>query len=190
MKKVIIAVVIVFVCCLLSACAIAAMGILGIAAIPLAWTDDRSCVNDGPQVQLLKSYVPQETLDNINPDFYTYFGFRDWWRYPLVYPYSIHAIDSFDNSFLVDESPVTDYETDSINDTIDLFSGIQSFTFDKKYLLVDRGSDFILFEFATGESSSFETKQKLIDEAKRLHFTGEFKFMTLAEYDALFVCGE
>ena len=98
---------------------------------PVTWTDDRSCLNDNPQIQVLKSYIPNEALNSINPDFYTYFGYRDWWRAPLVHPYSIHAIDGLDNGFLVDESATTDYETDSVNDAVDLISGIQNFTFSK-----------------------------------------------------------
>ncbi|MBN2117008.1 MAG: hypothetical protein JW730_10570 [Anaerolineales bacterium] len=187
MKKAIIAVVIILVCCVLLSCALVA---LGIVSLPLAWSDDRSCVSNSSQVRLLKSYVPKETLDSVDPQFYTYFGFRDWWRYPLVYPYSIHAIDSLDDGYLVDESPITDYEADSINNATQLFDRIQAFTFDKNYLLAIRDNDFILFEFETGTWSSFETKQELIDEAKRLQFEGDFKFMTLQEYDALFVCGQ
>jgi hypothetical protein len=186
MKKVIFAVVIIFACCTACICAMMALATLGVLSIPLAWSDDRSCLSDSSQVQLLKSYVPKETLDGVDPEFYTYFGFRDWWRYPLVYPYSIHAIDSLDNGYLTNERAVMDFETTA--GAVDLFDGIQTFTFDKNYLLVDRGDDFILFEFATGTSSPFETKQELIDEAKRLQFAGEFKFITLQEYDALFVC--
>jgi hypothetical protein len=189
MKKTIVAVIAVLIfsaCCILASCVLASF--LGVISIPLAWTDDRSCLGDAPQVQLLKSYVPKETLESIDPEFYTYFGFRDWWRFPLVYPYSIHAVDSLDDGYLVDERPVTDYESDSTNDAVDLFDGIQTFTFDKNYLLADREKDFILFEFKTGKQSSFKTKQELINEAKRLQYAGDFKFMTLQEYDALFTC--
>lgn len=139
---------------------------------------------------MLKSYVSNETLDSINPDFYTYFGYRDWWRAPLVYPYSIHAIDGLENGFLVDESAITDYETDSVNDAVELISDIQSFAFDNNYLLMDTGDGFILFKFKTGTSLSFETKEELMDEAGNLQLKGNLEFMTLEEYNALFLCNK
>ena len=179
---------IIFKILLFFALSIVAIGALCVISIPAMWTDDRSCVSDNTQVQLLRSYVSEQTLESMNPDFYTYFGFRDWWRAPLVYPYSIHAIDGLESGYLVDESKITDYETASLKNGIDLFSGIQMFTFDKTYLLVDRGSEFMLFEFRTEESQSFEKKQDLINEAKKLKFEGNLEFMTLKDYNALFKC--
>jgi hypothetical protein len=186
-SKIIFTVLGIFLCFVLS---IFAVGALCVISIPAIWTDDRSCLSDNPQVQLLKSYVSEQTLESMNPDFYTYFGFRDWWRAPLVYPYSIHVIDGLESGYLVDESAITDYETASLQNGVDLFSGIQRFTFDKNYLLVDRGSDFILFKFQTGESQPFETEQDLITEAQNLQFEGNFEFITLKDYNALFLCGE
>ena len=34
------------------------------------------------------------------PDFYNYDGFRDWYRFPLIYPYQIITIDGFDRGRL------------------------------------------------------------------------------------------
>ena len=55
---------------------------------------------------------------------------------------------------------------------------------------MDTDGGFILFEFGTGTSLSFETKQGLIDEAENLRFGGDLTFMTLEEYNALFLCGK
>ena len=35
-----------------------------------------------------------------HPDFYNYDGFRDWYRFPLVYPYRITMIDTYDRGWL------------------------------------------------------------------------------------------
>jgi hypothetical protein len=88
------------------------LALLSCACICCPWFDPRALLisddHPNPQVELLKSYVPAETLPTVNPDYFTYFGFRDWWRWPLVYPYSIHAIDTVDHGRLLDESEVTD----------------------------------------------------------------------------------
>jgi hypothetical protein len=158
--------------------------------LPVIRADNRNCVSDNHQVQLLKSYVPQQTLEKINPDFYTYFSLGYFWRAPLVYPYSIQALDSLERGYLIDESAVTNYKTDSANNVIDLLSGIQKFSFDRNYLLVDKSDEFIIFEFQSREMQSFETEQALIVEAKKLQFEGNFEFVTLKDYNALFTCGE
>jgi hypothetical protein len=175
----------VFICFILCILAIAVLCVL---SVPLAWTDSRSCVSNNPQVQLLKSYTSNENIEKLNPEFYTYFGFRDWWRAPLVYPYSIHAIDGLEEGFLVDETGITNYITDPINDAENVFYGIQEFTFDEKYFLANRGNDFVLFEFGTDTFLTFETEKALIDEAQKIGFEGEFNFMSLQEYNALFLC--
>ncbi len=78
------------------------------------WFDPREYTIDedhpNPQVELLKSYVPAERLPTINPGYYTYFGFRDLWRFPLVYPYSIQTIDTVNYGRFLDESEVIDYD--------------------------------------------------------------------------------
>ena len=156
------------------------------------WTDITStneCLNNKPQVKLLKSYASNETLESMNPDFYTHFGFRDWWRYPLVYPYSINAVDSLDYGYLVDESAVTSYMSSEHNE-LQLLYSIKRFTFDKNYMLIGRESDFILFSFDSGEMLGFDIEEKLFSEARGLGFEGRYEFMTLREYATLFSCEE
>ncbi|HNA90425.1 MAG TPA: DUF4930 family protein, partial [Anaerolineales bacterium] len=125
-----------------------------------------------------------------NPDFYTYFSYGHFWRAPLVYPYSIHTLESLERGYLIDESAVTSYKKNEPHIAIDLLSGIQKFSFDKNYLLADKGDEFIIFEFKSKEMQPFETKQALIAEAKILQFEGDFEFVNLKDYNSLFTCGE
>ena len=37
--------------------------------------------------------------------FYSYPGFRDWWRIPLVYPYQVRILDSFDCGYFEKYDP-------------------------------------------------------------------------------------
>lgn len=37
--------------------------------------------------------------------FYWYRGFRDWWRIPLIYPYQIFIVDSFDHGYFEKYDP-------------------------------------------------------------------------------------
>ncbi|MEI7578547.1 MAG: hypothetical protein WCJ58_00750 [bacterium] len=64
-----------------------------------------------PQGSWWEEYKPLSCHDlpeDSTNEFYNYPGYRDWWRYPLFYPYSIHTIDlPFQHPLLVDESQVT-----------------------------------------------------------------------------------
>jgi hypothetical protein len=177
---------------LIMACFI--LSIFGVALLCLAstsamWTDERGCTNGSSQIQLLKDYVPTNERNSINPHFYTYFGFRDWYRFPLVYPYGIHALETLDKGILKNESQVVDFEK-AWQNSDSILSNIQSFTFDKNYFLAATDDDFVLFNFDTQEINSFGTMQELTIEAKRQNFTGSMKFMTLSEYDDLFTCSK
>jgi len=170
---------------------------------PCTWFDLRNYTSDtnnpNPQIELLKSYVSGEALSKANPDYYAFFGFRDWWRFPLVYPYSIHTIDEVNYGCLYDERNITDY--DDINNQVIIDMGIceiTHLTLDKDYLLLqveegDRfgasqavGPEFIIFNFNTAEKTTFNSKDELLAEAKKLGFGGKLELMTLREYDNLF----
>jgi len=173
------------------------LAILSLACI--CWFDPREYTIDedhpNPQVELLKSYVPAKTLPAINPGYYTYFGFRDWWRFPLVYPYSIHTIDTVNYGRLLDESKVVNY--DDINHQELIGTGVDAIThlaLDRRYLLLrtEVGTQetadvqYILFEFSTAKQTTFDSEETLFEAAKALNFEGELSLITLSDYDALF----
>ena len=149
---------------------------------------------------MLKSYVSEGVLSKANPDYYAYFGFRDWWRFPLVYPYSIHTIDEVDYGCLYNEGNVKNYEDINNQKLINMdICGITHLNLDQNYLLlqVDKDSrfreenevvkgEFILFNFNTAAAKRFVSKDELLTEAKKLGFSGKLELMTLREYDDLF----
>jgi hypothetical protein len=159
---------------------------------PCAWFDPRNYSSEpNPQVELLKSYVSEEVLSKANPTYYTYFGFRDWWRFPLVYPYSIHTIDEVDHGCLYDESKVKNYEDINHQELVDMdICEITHLTLDKNYLLLqvekEDGLKFIMFNFSTAEKAVFNAKDEMLAKAKELGFAGKPELMTLRAYDDLF----
>jgi hypothetical protein len=139
--------------------------------------------------------VPDATLATVNPQYYTYFGFRDWWRFPLVYPYSIHTIDMVDLGWLYDESKVTDF-VDGIDASENMgIEGITHLALDKDYLLMrvetsdnmrNKQVRFIIFNFNTRVKLVFDSESEMFERAKELNFKSKLELMTLREYDALF----
>ncbi len=82
----------------------------------------------------LKSYVPAHLLKTVDPEFYSNPGFRDWWRFPLTYPYSIHCIDTFESGDLCrhdGKSKISDGEEAQIQG----LNALTAFSFDAQYLV-------------------------------------------------------
>ena len=141
-------------------------------------------------IEKLKSYVPPEELKYIDEDFFTYPGFRDWWRFPLVYPYSIYCIDTFDDGTLSrcdGEAKIADGAGQAVLD------GITHLNFDGAFLLARRGADvkqngirrrlytYVLFEFNSGQRWVFDTEAGMLREEEKRGYTGPAELMTVEE---------
>lgn len=159
--------------------------------------DDRTYLVDSSysnsQIELLKSYELDSLPNKVPASFYTYFGFRDWYRYPLVYPYSMNCVDIRDFGQIYDESSAADITQDD-QGVIQLpVYGITKFAFDNHYLIAEISSQFekeksayIIFEFKSQQAKEFKTYSDLVEKVKEIEFQGSHDLMTIKEYDALF----
>ena len=148
------------------------------------------------QITLLKSYLSENVTGNEPEEFYTYLGFKDYYRYPLRYPYSIHCMDSKDNGELFNEANVTRFDE---NDNGELFAGlsnINKIAFDKSYLLVEQAivstrtdkiiNHYVLFNLDTEKKEETPTLSKLLQLAKEKGYSGPDTLMTIEHYHSLF----
>lgn len=163
------------------------------------FTDNRDylldTVNKNRQIELLKSYVPDSLQNKVPSSFYTDFGFRDSYRLPIVYPYSINCVDILENGQISDERNAIDItrNDDGVNQ-LQVY-GITEFSFDKNLLVAKLSDEFeptkdrgyILFHFDNQKTEEFKTKSELMKRARQLGFSGEDKMMTLKEYNQLFL---
>ena len=160
-------------------------------------TDERKYLLDSTtkntQIELLKSYVPDSISKKVPNTFYTHFGFRDSYRFPLVYPYTINCVDAIELGQIFDERNAIDitYNDDGVNQ-LQIYD-ITDFTFDSKMLLVklapqtdDKEIMYILFHFDTQETEQMDTYSTLIKKAKSYGFSGSDSLITIKEYDSLF----
>jgi hypothetical protein len=159
--------------------------------------DSRTYVlENNKQVGLLKSYVKDTA---INEQFYTYFGFRDYYRFPLRYPYAIHCIDLKDNGFLFNERAVKQFDLSDNGDTDLGIPGIKKLAFDNRFLLIEQQNElpgsgettpdarkYLLFEFDTEASQPAKDLKQLLDLAHRKGYAGADTLMTIEAYDRLF----
>jgi hypothetical protein len=148
------------------------------------------------QITLLKSYLSENVRGNEPEEFYTYLGFKDYYRYPLRYPYSIHCMYSKDNGELFNEANVGRFDE---NDNGELFAGLGSINkiaFDKSYLLVEQAivstrtdkiiNHYVLYNLDTEQKEETISLSRLLQLAKERGYTGPDTLMTLEQYHSLF----
>jgi hypothetical protein len=149
-----------------------------------------------PQIKVLKGYLPANILNKEPEAFYTYSGFKDYYRYPLRYPFSIHCMYSKNNGELYNEVNVTRFDE---NDNGEMYSGISNINkiaFDKNFLLIEQEvtstrtdkiiNHYILFNFETEKKEEAPSLSKLFQIAKEKGYAGPDTLMTLAQYHLLF----
>ncbi len=148
------------------------------------------------QITLLKSYLPSTIAGNEPEQFYTYLGFKDYYRYPLRYPYSIHCMYTKDNGELYNESNVGRFDENDNGEIYAGLSNINKIAFDKSYLLVEQAisstrtdkiiNHYILFSLDTEKKEETTSFTKLIQLAKEKGYTGPDTLMTLERYGRLY----
>jgi len=121
------------------------------------------------QVKYLMTLEQEEHKGNLPNTFYTYLGFKDYYRLPLRYPFSLHCMDSLGNAELFNEEHVQEFDVND-NGEIDCdVKGITEFQFNADYLIGRSNewngkkgtSKFFLFNFVTKDKKEFKTLREL-----------------------------
>ncbi len=158
--------------------------------------DTHKANNASAHIALLKSYLPSNVSGTEPEEFYTYLGFKDYYRYPLRYPYSIHCMYTKDNGELYNESNVVRFDE---NDNGEIYAGVSNIhkiAFDKSYLLVEQTitstrtdkmiNHYVLYSLDTEKKEETTSLPKLIQLAKERGYTGPDTLMTMEQYHSLF----
>jgi hypothetical protein len=158
--------------------------------------DQHQANSSSAQIQLLKSYLDPTVLNNEPEEFYSYLGFKDYYRYPLRYPYSVHCIYDQTTGELYNEINVTRFDE---NDNGEIYSGIEQINkiaFDKNHLLIEQEITssrtdklkyrYVLFNFNSEKKEEYSTLQKLLESAKEKGYNGPDTLMSLKQYYLLF----
>ncbi len=119
-------------------------------------------------IKRARSFVPEGELDQIDESYFTGEGFRDWFRFPLVYPYEMEMIDGLDDGSIAggDAARIT---------------GITHCAFDARVLVGKSEDGWLLFEFESGELGSFTSKQDVMAEAVKRGFDPKIEILSVEE---------
>ena len=125
------------------------------------------------------------TCKTIPKDFYTYDGFRDWWRLPLVFPYQLLCIEEIEKARLEKYDPA--YPVNDPNkSSSQIISDIIRLKTDNKMLLFESNNDgkvtYGLFKYSTGIQSTFDKEEDLWSAAKSADFSGTNTLISVSEF--------
>jgi hypothetical protein len=158
--------------------------------------DQHQANSNSPQIQLLKSYLDPAVLNNEPEEFCSYLGFKDYYRYPLRYPFSIHCNFEQTNGELYNEKNVFRFDENDNGEIYIDIDNINKIAFDKNYLLIEQTTTstrtdkiiyhYILFDFDTEKKEEVKSFQKLLELAKQKGYVGSDTLVTLQQYNALF----
>lgn len=141
----------------------------------------------------LKGMEPDHFQNKVPKAFYSSFGFRDWYRIPIVYPYSFVCIDVVDHGALYNDVNSEDFSVDNHNSISTSLKEIRKFSMNKTHLMGEFESrwdsaekGFVIFQFSNGMSQEFDSYDEFLPEANKHGFDTLQPMMTLREYWDLF----
>lgn len=144
-------------------------------------------------IEKLRSYVAPDVLRTVPDEFYSHPGFRDWYRFPLVYPYSVHTIDDLQRGYVCRHSTgqrIDDGEEEQLQ-----IEDLTHLAFDGRLVVArvdpnpsppfrDAGDTlqpvcWIVLKFETGAIEKFASEADAVTSAKEQGFTGSRKLEPL-----------
>jgi hypothetical protein len=145
------------------------------------------------QLKYLRLIEPRENEGEVPEQFYNYLGFRDYYRLPLRYPFSIHCIDMLDKGSLYNEKSVRKFDENDNGEQPGGVDNIKEFIFDENILIARQSveterkqvNNYIIYHFNTGKSEKLGTIDEVIARAQALGFTRGLKFVSCKDYYGL-----
>jgi hypothetical protein len=145
------------------------------------------------QVQYLKLIEPREFNGEVPAQFYHYLGYRDYYRLPLRYPFSLHCEGTLDNASLFNENDVSCFGVNDNGEEDLKLNGITHFKFDSNILLakvnkrdLETNEDYyVIYHFSGGQTEQFKTLEEAEARARELNVPVPVKLFSCKEYYTL-----
>ncbi len=133
----------------------------------------------------LEEHLSPAVRKSVPEKFYSYSGFRDWWRLPLVFPYQLFCVDTLDEAMLEIIGPDYDVENPNKSSESTRYRHIQRLRTDNRLLILhvqhERVGTYFLLDYASGTSSSFGSEGKCWLAAQAAGYTGPTELLSIRE---------
>lgn len=164
------------------------MGMLD--SLNMGYQFNEDSVLNSEQVQKLIQMEPEESRSSIPDRFYTYLGFRDYYRLPIKYPFALHCMDSLGNAELFDEKDVVQFDVNNNGELSTNVQNIQLFAFNEDAIIGTRRfnmndkmeTSYFYYDLSNRSVKEFKTMKELMKVAAIKGFKNDVQFYTCKEY--------
>lgn len=150
-------------------------------------------LNTNETIKKLKEFESMNNETNVPKEFYVYYGFGDYYRMPLTYPFSMHCNDVLETATLYNEENVTEFNVNDNGEVETDISGITEFAFDNSALIAkikasgDKKEMFNVYSFVGSKMAVFPTMKEAFKTARKdFGYRGYDTLINVLEYNKLF----
>jgi hypothetical protein len=149
-------------------------------------------LNTNEMVKKLKEFEAINHKTNVPKEFYVYYGFADYYRMPLTYPYSLHCTDVLETASLYNEENVSEFNINDNGEKEIGLPGIIEFAFDNSAIIAktrSKENPFTVFSLTDPEvkmSQCSSIEQALKTARKEYGYRGYDTLISVLQYDQLF----
>lgn len=148
------------------------------------------CISSFPDTDFMNKLKKMQPKGKDIPNsFFTYPGVCDYFRMPLIYPYSLSAIDCLDNGYINNETGIKNIRLKNEPNNV-IIEDIEAFIFNQTILLAKiqlsptekENFNYILLSFEKGTIEYFKEEETLLYKASLLGFDTTQPMTTVKEY--------
>lgn len=146
-------------------------------------------------VRKLRDFEQFNNISNTPKEFYVYYGFKDYHRLPLTYPFSLHSSDILETATLYNEENVTEFNVNDNGEVETGRPGVSEFAFDNSAFIGknkdEKGKDYYWVFSLNNPKLDFITNIQTSKEAfkiarKEYNYRGYDTLISLMDYNGLF----
>lgn len=126
-------------------------------------------------------------------EFYVYYGFADYYRMPLTYPFSLHSTDILETATLYNEENVSEFNVNDNGEIETDLSNITEFAFDNSAVIArikasgDKKEMYNVYSFTASKMAAFPTAKEAFKTAhKEFGYRGYDTLISVLDYNKLF----
>jgi hypothetical protein len=149
-------------------------------------------LNTNQTVKKLKEFETINSKTGVPKEFYVYYGFADYYRMPLTYPYSLHCTDVLETASLFNEEKVSEFNINDNGEQEVGLTDITEFAFDNSAIIAktkSKQNSFSVFSLTDLEMrmSQCSSKDQAIKTARKEYgYRGYDTLISVLEYNKLF----
>ncbi len=150
-------------------------------------------LNTNATIKKLKEFEVMNSETHVPKEFYVYYGFSDYYRMPITYPYSLHCTDVLETATLYNENNVSEFNINDNGEVETDINGIKEFAFDNSALIARVGASgdekemYKVYSLTASKLAVFPTLKEAVKTArKEFGYRGHDTLINVLEYNKLF----